>query len=36
MYFCALLQAASLTLAYMHFRGVREQLGEKAATEQPG
>ncbi|MDD2853560.1 MAG: MFS transporter [Desulfuromonadaceae bacterium] len=25
MYFCALLQAASLTLAYMHFRGERKQ-----------
>jgi hypothetical protein len=35
MYFCALLQAASLVLAYVHFRGEREQHGEKAATEQP-
>lgn len=29
MYFCALLQAASLVLAYVHFRGKREKLGEK-------
>jgi DHA1 family tetracycline resistance protein-like MFS transporter len=33
MYFCALLQAASLVLAYMHFRGEREQRTVNAATE---
>jgi hypothetical protein len=33
MYFCALLQAASLTLAYMHFRGEREPGAEHAVTE---
>lgn len=33
MYFCALLQAASLVLAYLHFRGEREQSTVNAATE---
>lgn len=32
-YFCALLQAASLVLAYLHFRGEREQSAVNAATE---
>jgi DHA1 family tetracycline resistance protein-like MFS transporter len=33
MYFCALLQAASLVLAYVHFRGEREHRAMNAATE---
>jgi DHA1 family tetracycline resistance protein-like MFS transporter len=36
MYFCALLQAASLVLAYIHFRGEREQRVENAVTEVAG
>jgi DHA1 family tetracycline resistance protein-like MFS transporter len=33
MYFCALLQAASLVLAYVHFRSKREQRADKVAPE---
>ncbi|MDD2734909.1 MAG: MFS transporter [Desulfuromonadaceae bacterium] len=33
MYFCALLQAASLILAYLHFRGEREPGAENSVSE---
>jgi len=35
-YFCALLQATALALAYLHFRGERQQRAEHSATDAAG